>query len=164
MGNTPLLPIPTIPEHPADQVAAYRQLLQVSTTLTANEPLLTLVHNGHLQTVTILMLEKSLGLILHALGMDRGLYSVHSLRRGGAMAAYMAGADQLDIKRHGTWSSVHHCSMHCHITCCQGSGLRHHSIVINCFVYSCWIVVHITNVTLLCWSLSSILLIYVCIT
>ena len=86
-------------------MAAYRQLLQCSPTLTAKQPLLTLVHNGHLQTVTIPTLAKALGLMLHVLGMDTGLYSLHSLHRGGAMAAYRARADQLDIKRHGTWSS-----------------------------------------------------------
>ena len=48
---------------------------------------------------------KSRCLMLHTLGIDTGLYSLHSLCRGGATAAYQAGADQLDIKCHGTWLS-----------------------------------------------------------
>ena len=102
MGNTPLLPIPAIQGHQANPVAAYRQLLQVSSTLTANQPFITLANNGRLQTVTIPTLAKALCLMLHALAMDSGLYSLHSLHRGGAMAAYRAGANQLDIKCIGT--------------------------------------------------------------
>ena len=71
----------------------------------AIHPILTLVHNGHLRTVTVAMLAKALVLKFHALGLDTGLYFLHSLRRGGAMAAYRAMADQLDIKQHGIWLS-----------------------------------------------------------
>ena len=105
IGNTPLLPIPAITGHPANPVVAYRQLLHVSPTLTANKPLLNLANNGPLQTVTIPTLAKGLCLMLHALSMDTGLYSLHSLCRGGVMAAYRTRANQLDIKCHGTSSS-----------------------------------------------------------
>ena len=51
------------------------------------------------------MLATSLCNFLRILGYDTGLYSLHSLRRGGATVAYSQGVDQLDIKRHGSWSS-----------------------------------------------------------
>ena len=51
------------------------------------------------------MLVRALRLMLQALGMDTGLYSIHSLHRGDAMATYRAGANNLDIKRYGIWSS-----------------------------------------------------------
>ena len=37
--------------------------------------------------------------------MDTGLYLLHSLRRGGAMAAYRVGTDHIAIKHHGLWAS-----------------------------------------------------------
>ena len=37
--------------------------------------------------------------------MDFTLYSLHSISRGGATEAYRAGAEQMQIKRHGLWSS-----------------------------------------------------------
>ena len=45
------------------------------------------------------------GLMLQALGLDTGMYSLHCLRIGVVRAAYMAWPDQLHIKRHGMWSS-----------------------------------------------------------
>ena len=42
---------------------------------------------------------------MDALGIDTSLFSIHSLRRGGPTAAYRAGIDQLNIKRHGMWAS-----------------------------------------------------------
>ena len=52
---------------------------------------------------------------------------------------------------------VHYSSMHCHITCHQGSGSCHHGIVITSLYCS-------LHVTLLCWSPVSFLITYVCIT
>ena len=40
-----------------------------------------------------------------ALGLDPGLYSLHSLRRGGAALPYRAGVDILEVKQHGLWAS-----------------------------------------------------------
>ena len=55
--------------------------------------------------VTIPTLVKVFNILLHALHMDTGLYSLHSLQRGGATTAYRGGTDLIDIKRHGLWSS-----------------------------------------------------------
>ena len=51
------------------------------------------------------VMARVLSRMLHALGLDTRLYSLHSLRRRGAMAAYRADPDQLNIKRHDIWSS-----------------------------------------------------------
>ena len=51
------------------------------------------------------MLVKGFTILLEALQLDTGLYALHSLQWGGAMAAYHGGTDQIDIKRHGLWVS-----------------------------------------------------------
>ena len=55
--------------------------------------------------VTVPLLSRALAGLLHHLGHDAGLFSMHSLRRGGATAAYRQGLDQIDIKRQGLWNS-----------------------------------------------------------
>ena len=58
-----------------------------------------------LMHLTVTMLARALGIMLQALGLDTGLYSLHSLCKGGTTATYGARANQLDIKRLGIWSS-----------------------------------------------------------
>ena len=53
--------------------------------------------------VTIPILARAFNILLEALQLYLGIYSLHNLRRGGAIAAYWGGSDQLDIKRHGLW-------------------------------------------------------------
>ena len=103
--ETPLLPIPSMPGHLVDPVAANKQLLQASPTKAANQPFLTFVRKGQVQLVMVTMLTRVFRLMLQAWGLDTGMYSLHSLHRAGATAAYRAGADHLDVKRHGFWSS-----------------------------------------------------------
>ena len=55
--------------------------------------------------VTVPILSPSLAALLHDLGYDASLSSLHSLCRGGAMAAYRQGLDQIDIKCQGLWTS-----------------------------------------------------------
>jgi hypothetical protein len=43
--------------------------------------------------------------MIEAVHLDPSMYSLHSLRRGGATAAYIAGMDMLHVKRHGNWAS-----------------------------------------------------------
>ena len=85
----------TMPGHPANHMAAYKQLLQASPTKTANQPLLTLVKNGQLQAVMVTMLARALSLMLQAQGLDTGLYSLHSLHRG--VPQLSIWLEQLDI-------------------------------------------------------------------
>ena len=82
MGRSNLLPMHTLTGHPADTVAAYRQLLVVSPTSSPNQPLLTITHGGHTTLVTVCMLARAFRILIKALGLDPGLYSLHSLRRG----------------------------------------------------------------------------------
>ena len=107
VGNTLLLHILSMSGHPAGPVAAYKQLLQASFTKAANQPSLTFVKKGQVQTVIVNMLARALRLMLQELGLDMGLYSLHSLCRGGTVALYRAGADHLDRKRHGHLTSGH---------------------------------------------------------
>ena len=55
--------------------------------------------------VTVCILYQALAGLIHEFGYDIGLFSLHSLFRGGAMAAYWQGLDQVDMKRQGLWTS-----------------------------------------------------------
>jgi hypothetical protein len=105
MDSAPVLPVPEIPGHPTDPIAAYKAVLKDFPTKHPNQPLLGYHYQGTPVTVTVRLLSTALGQMLTALGLDPSLYSLHSFRRGGATAAYQGGVDVLDIKRHGTWSS-----------------------------------------------------------
>ena len=50
-------------------------------------------------------MSELLQVMLGTLKMDYNLYSFHSLRRGGSMAGYHSGIDQVDSKHHGLWRS-----------------------------------------------------------
>ena len=100
VGNNPVIPIQRVHEHPMDPVKAYLNLLAASPTTRPNQPILTISVRGTTMVVTISMLPRAFNILLEALHLDPGLYSLHSLRRGSGMAAYRIGTDQLDIKRH----------------------------------------------------------------
>ena len=51
------------------------------------------------------MLSQVLKVLLDTLQWDSTVYSLHSLKRGGATTVYRAGTDHLHIKCHGMWSS-----------------------------------------------------------
>ena len=53
VGRYPVLPIPAIPSHPADPVAAYRQLIQASHRSSPNQPLLTITTGACQQVITL---------------------------------------------------------------------------------------------------------------
>ena len=81
VGNTPVLLIPGVPGQPTYQVAAYQHLLILyplppqishsSLTTTTAKPV----------TVTIFMLARALSVFRSTLGLDPGLFSLHSLQR-----------------------------------------------------------------------------------
>lgn len=100
----PLIPLPRIPGSPLCPLQAYNDMLQLCPTVTPNTPLLQLP--GHQRkTVTIKLLGQVFHAILDQLGYPAALYSLHSLRAGGATAAFNAGVEYTHIKRHGTWKS-----------------------------------------------------------
>ena len=101
-GQPAVIPVPSIPGHALDPVSAYQSMVTYIPTLHPSEPLL-LLRNRRLMTSQ--HLRHILQSILAALGQPVRLYSLHSLRRGGATASPRAGVDYINIKRHGTWRS-----------------------------------------------------------
>ena len=81
VGRTPVLPIPSIPGHPADPVGAPQAPAGFVTDQLLQPPSphlhLPLMHGyGNCQ-----MLAQVLCVMLHEMGLDSTLYSLHSLRR-----------------------------------------------------------------------------------
>ena len=72
----PVIPIPSVP---GDPVAAYLDLLITSPTSHSNQPLITMTSGGYATIVTILTLVKPFNILLEALRLDMGFYSLHSL-------------------------------------------------------------------------------------
>ena len=97
------IPIPTIPGHALDPVAAYQAMIARVPTRHPSDPLLALPRGRVLITR---QLQTGLQAILSGLGYNARLYSLHSLRRGGATASARAGVNYLHIMRHGTWRST----------------------------------------------------------
>ena len=100
--STSLVPIPRLPGHPLDPVAAMQTMLKLTPTHSPRDPLLLLPGK---KVVTITTLATALRAILSELGLPADQYSLHSLRRGGATESFKAGVDITHIKRHGTWRS-----------------------------------------------------------
>ena len=76
--------------------------------------------------VTVPILSLALAAILHNLGYDTSLFSLHSLHSRGVMAAYRQGLDQIDIKRQGLWTSDafwHYITLSCTATSPLAAGL-----------------------------------------
>ena len=91
VGRTSVLPIPSIPGHPADPVGAYKhRWLRHRPPPPTNLDLLTFTSHSGMVTVTVRMLAQSLCVMLQELGLDSTLYSLHSVRSGGATAAYIS--------------------------------------------------------------------------
>ena len=105
-GPASLLPIPTVKIQAIDPVQAYRDMLSLVPTNNPNDPLLLLPTATHNRIpITVSILRQAFHELLVIIGVDPALYSLHSLRRGGATAAFHKGASLMDIQRHGTWTS-----------------------------------------------------------
>lgn len=88
--------------------ALQRYLAHVSPSVTLGQlPLFRAVVNGRLSTngISKSTISARLKLWVHAIGLDAVSFSAHSLRRGGATAAAMAGIPDRLIKLHGRWAS-----------------------------------------------------------
>lgn len=91
-----------VPDHPADPVDAFRQLLSASPSSNSDHSLLTYITDGCVITV----LASALFTVFNALRLDLALYSLQSLvGGGGVMAAYRHRLAQVNIKKHGLWAS-----------------------------------------------------------
>ena len=101
-GIPATIPIPSLPGHCTDPLAAYHHMLHAVPTRHPNEPLLSLP-NGRL--ITCRYLQRALCCILRALGLPATAFSLHALRRGAAQAAFQAGANFVAVKQHGLLQS-----------------------------------------------------------
>ena len=101
-----VVPLPAIENSPLCPVRAYKDMVHATPTRSQNDPLLTRVtSSGEIIVITSGLLRRGFSVMLTALGYSPRLYSLHSLRRGGATAAFNANVDYIHIKRHGTWKS-----------------------------------------------------------
>lgn len=105
-GQPHLIPLPVIKNSPLCPVAAYTDMLEVAPTQHPNQPLLfTVGHRGSVHYLTTGSLRQSFSVMMDTLGHNTSVYSLHSLRRGGATTAYQAGVVFTEIQRHGGWKS-----------------------------------------------------------
>ena len=105
LGTTPVIPLLQLPGHPMCPLQAYTELIATSPTRHPNQPLLTRQCATGYDIICAPLLSRLLRDMLAALQQDPGMFSFHSLRRGGATAAFHAGVSIVDVKRHGVWSS-----------------------------------------------------------
>lgn len=102
-----LIPLPAIPGSPLCPHAAYVSMLRAFPTMSQHDPLLQIRRPGsrRISPLTSEALSRAFKSLMECLGHNPHDYSLHSLRAGGATAAYHAGVDTERIKRHGTWRS-----------------------------------------------------------
>lgn len=104
MDNVNLLPIPQVHACPTmDPCRAYAAMTQAVPAKSNNAPLL-MLPNG--RAMSVAYLRRCFTQLLLVAGLNPRYYSLHSLRRGAATAAYQAGLNFLEICRHGgAWRS-----------------------------------------------------------
>jgi len=98
-------PLPKISDPVMDPYRAYVDMLKDVPTASDNDPLLLLPSKRTPEVVSIDTLRRGFNDLLTASGLDSRLYSLHSLRRGGASTAYATGAPPRDVQLHGGWKS-----------------------------------------------------------
>ena len=95
--------LPTIRGRHLCPTLTFRNMLVKAPTLFPSQPLFS--HPGG-APLTLPYVTREWKKALHSLGMDKSKFSLHSLRRGGATAAWGTGiVTSTDIMRHGTWAS-----------------------------------------------------------
>ena len=92
---------------PLCPVKAYREMEDLVPTQSENQPLLSLpTSSSHISDpVHPDWLAKMLSISLLQMGEDPTVYSFYSLCRSGATAAFAAGVEFAQIKKHGCWRS-----------------------------------------------------------
>lgn len=94
---------PALPSSPLCPVAAYRNLLASSPTFVHRHPLLSF---GDGSAMPLSYLNRAWDLALRRCHMPPRVFTLHSLRRGGATSALESGAASIEhIRAHGTWNS-----------------------------------------------------------
>lgn len=103
-GKFQIIPIPQIKGHKHCPVKTYTAMTKIIKA-PSSAPVFMLPTQVGSTPLTIPFLQKSLNIILDALGINSKLYSMHSFRRGGATACFKSGVKQSHIQHHGTWAS-----------------------------------------------------------
>lgn len=98
------VPLLTIPRSPLCPVAAYTAMINMVPG-SNDDPLFRTLKKAKWVPVTYRQLNKRLKSALNAVGRVSSAYSTHSLRRGGATFANMAGVPRSYIKAVGDWRS-----------------------------------------------------------
>ena len=70
-----------------------------------HSPLLVINHGAWFQTASLGFIRKHVDELLEIIGLDSSRFSLHSMRRSGALVAKMAQIDISHIKSQGTWKS-----------------------------------------------------------
>ena len=79
VGKAPFLPIPEVIGHPADPVAAYKDIRLPMPTMSPNKPFLTVTRMGKKAIVTVDTLTRALKVMLDALGVEKTYALLYSL-------------------------------------------------------------------------------------
>ena len=98
-------PHPVSAGTPSNPVTDYCLLTALSTT-SPDQPLVTYLHQGHRTMVMIPTLSPALVALLHDLGYDTSLFSLHSLHRGGGGGVHGGLLAGLGLDRHQTSGTV----------------------------------------------------------
>ena len=102
---TKQLPLPQSSPFPQYRAIQQTRWLCFITSLPPRLPPPLTTPSSHISGVDAMWWSRSPCWPLLFLDLDPTLYSLHSLRRGGATAAHRQGLHQELIKRHGLWSS-----------------------------------------------------------
>ncbi|XP_077989286.1 uncharacterized protein LOC144443618 [Glandiceps talaboti] len=99
-----LIPISAIPGSSICPVAAFKRMYSRIPAL-GRSPVFVYPSKGQVVPLTQSALSSAFGKLISTSGKNPKLYSLHSLRRGGASLAYAAGVPTELIKMHGDWRS-----------------------------------------------------------
>ena len=105
MDSPPLLPIPQLLGQSTNPITAYQQLITASPTQKPNQPLLIIASAGISVVVTTELLTNALKAMLHGLGVDSNLVSLHSLCRQPTMLVQMFQMRRGMVTRAVRWLS-----------------------------------------------------------
>ncbi len=93
--------VPTMSKKQIDPVSTYVNMCR-AVPAQPTDPLF-MLPNGNILTISVL--RQQFKVLCTKIGLDAQKFSIHSLRRGGASHAHHAGAQSIDIQRHGAWAS-----------------------------------------------------------
>lgn len=102
VGRDRWIPIPRVTGSQLCPFSAMRQLLALSPTTSALQPLLTFDDGA---PIPLSYINKKFRVALARAGLASANYTLHSLRRGGARFLQRSGLDVPDIAAHGGWRS-----------------------------------------------------------